>query len=421
MSARTSDSKSPSLYGFQKQAVSDLNGGKHICVLPTGAGKTAVMFRWLREQKRKNVVIVTTATKAKSGDMEREADLWNGPAWRASLDSFTIISWHGLKKWCMQHPSERALGYMGYVFAFDEIQKSKGYSTGMGKFFQKIVKSCPYWTGYTATPGDKWIDFMPYFVATKKSVNKTAWLAKYAIVQRYKGYPEITRYLNQNELERIWRDEIATIPDAEQMFRELPPETHHVEHFKAPSDYRSIINTRISREGELIDTAMGLCHYLRQICFTKDKQDWLADYIETLGTNCVFFCNYIEEEEVVCEIAERVLPKGARVWRIDGKHHEIPTADTIGKYDIVVAHYASGGEALNLQFINYWVSISPNYSYSSSVQARGRIKRIGQKKPMFFTYLKTDGTIEDAIYRTLAAKQDFSEKTWLADNGIEDL
>ena len=160
---------------------------------------------------------------------------------------------------------------------------------------------------------------------------------------------------------------------------------------------------------------------MRQICFTDEKKAWLSDFIEGLGTNCVFFCNYIEEEDEVCEIARRVLPKGARIWRIDGQHHEIPAVNTIGKYDIVVAHYASGGEALNLQFMNYWVSVSPNYSYSSSVQARGRIKRLGQKKPMFFYYLKTDKTIEDAIYKTLASKQDFSEKTWLADNGIDDL
>lgn len=417
----TSNSKSPSLYGFQKQAVADLLGGRHVCVLPTGAGKTAVMFKWLYAQKENRVVIVTTATKAKSGDMEKEADLWNGAKWRKSLDEFTIISWHRLKKWCLEHPYERALGFPGYAFAFDEVQKSKGYTTGMGSYFQKITHGCKCWSGYTATPGDKWIDIMPYFVATSQSKNKTAWMREYAVVQTFKGYPEITHYLNESKLESIWRDKIATIPDAEQMFRELPPETHKVEHFKAPSDYKSIIKTRLNRDGELIETAMGLCHYLRQICFTEDKKAWLADYIEGLGANCVFFCNYIEEEDELCNIAKSALPNGARIWRIDGKHHEIPTAETIGKYDIVVAHYASGGEALNLQFINYWVSVSPNYSYSSSVQARGRIKRIGQKKPMFFTYLKTDGTIEDAIYKTLANKHDFSEKTWLADNGITDV
>ena len=123
----------------------------------------------------------------------------------------------------------------------------------------------------------------------------------------------------------------------------------------------------------------------------------------------------------MCEIANKVLPKDAKVWRIDGSHHEIPTAETIGKYDVVVAHYLSGGEALNLQFMNYWCSVSPNYSLTTSVQARGRIKRIGQRLPMFFYYLKSKGTIEDDIYRCLKRKQDFSERTWLADNGLVDV
>ena len=41
----------PNLYKFQEQAVADLDAGKHICVLATGAGKTAVMFNWLRDRQ----------------------------------------------------------------------------------------------------------------------------------------------------------------------------------------------------------------------------------------------------------------------------------------------------------------------------------------------------------------------------------
>lgn len=398
----------PELYGFQRRAVSDLVRGKNICVLPTGAGKTAVMFNWLRNTGKKNVVIITTATKAKSGDMEREAVLWCGQEWLNDLESFTVISWHKAKKFVM------ALGkrdMSSFAIAFDEVQKSKGYTSGMGSAFLKLCASCRNWSGYTATPGDDWKDFIAYFTATKQVKNKTEFMRNHCIIQTFRGFPEIKAYVAEGTLKRMWRD-ISTTPDASQMFRELPPETHSVVEFDAPKYYKKAIKTRAKEDGELIDTTMGLCHYLRQLCFTKEKQEWVADFIENLGTNCVFFCNYIEEEETLCEIASKVLPKGARIWRIDGSHHEIPTPDTIGKYDIVVAHYASGGEALNLQFMNYWVSVSPNYSLSSSIQARGRIKRLGQKRPMFFYYLKTIGTIEEDIYACLKDKKDFSEKVW---------
>jgi hypothetical protein len=127
----------------------------------------------------------------------------------------------------------------------------------------------------------------------------------------------------------------------------------------------------------------------------------------------------VEEEAKLWDIANKVLPKDARIWRIDGKHHEIPTKETIGKRDIIIAHYLSGGEALNLQFMHYWVSVSPNYSYSTSEQARGRIKRLGQKEPMFFYYLWANKTIEDDVYACLKNKSQFSEKVWAVQQGID--
>lgn len=401
----------PELYTFQQATVQALLSGKKIAILGTGFGKTAIAMRWLYEKSqathKRNALIITTATKAHSGDMESEAAMWNGDEW-ASKMRITVTSWHKLHDWQKQHKD--TLGQ--YLYVFDEVAKVKGYTTGMGRAFQNICKATHDWSGYTATPGDKWIDLMPYFVATGYIKNKTTFLSEYCIMQTFKGYPEIKGYLQESKLQWFWRD-ITAIPDTTAAARELPSETHKVITFNAPHDYKSIIKTRKDREGQFIETPSGLCHYLRQICFTKEKQAWLADFIEGLGTNCVFFCNYIEEEETLCNIAKKALPKGAKIWRIDGKHHEIPTPGTIGKYDIVVAHYASGGEALNLQFMHYWCSVSPNYSYSVSVQARGRIKRIGQKHPMFFYYLKTVKTIESDIYRCLKSKRDFSEKTWL--------
>ena len=87
---------------------------------------------------------------------------------------------------------------------------------------------------------------------------------------------------------------------------------------------------------------------------------------------------------------------------------------------MVVAQYSSGSNSLNLQFIHHWVSFSPNYSYTLSIQAKGRIKRIGQEHAMFFYYFRTDNTIEDAIYNCLFNKEDFSEKVWAVEEGLTD-
>lgn len=408
----------PNLYKYQEKAVADLCHGKKICLMSVGTGKTAVMFNWLKRTGKRHVVIVTTASKVKSGDMMKEAVLWNGQDWVDSLDEFTIISWHRLSRHLAQNLN--VLHLSDYAFAFDEIAKGKSYSSAMSKAFMRIANYCKTWTGYTATPGDEWKDYIAYFKACELISCKTQFLREYCVVQTYRGFPEIIKYINTDTLERWWGS-IATAPDTSEMMKELPPEQHKVVKFKQPKGYAKVLVDRVRLDnGEFIESTPELCHHLRQICFTKEKQEWIADFIENLGTNAIFFCNYIEEEEKICEIAAKVLPKGAKIWRIDGKHHDIPTVDTIGKYDIVVAHYLSGGEALNFQFMNYWVSVSPNYSYSTSEQARGRIKRIGQKHDfMAFYYLWTKDTIEDDIYSCLKHKGEFNVKIWAVQQGID--
>ncbi len=99
----------------------------------------------------------------------------------------------------------------------------------------------------------------------------------------------------------------------------------------------------------------------------------------------------------------------APIFRVDGSHKEFPTEETI-KNGVVICHYLSGGEALNLQFMHLWVSLSPNYSYSTSVQARGRVQRIGQKHPVSYYYLTSKGTIDEDIYKILKTKKDFKEE-----------
>ena len=404
----------PELYKFQQKALDDLLAGKRICNMTMGAGKTPTMMRWLFSCRPAKVLICTTPSKRDSHDMEAEADMWNGENWRASLDSFEVISWHGLKKWVNAHWDNLA----DYYYVFDELQKAKaGVSSGMGKAFLRIAGQTKNWTGYTGTPGDTWICYYPYFQACHLVRNKTSFKARYVSETFYKGYPDIIGYRHEDELLAMWR-KISTSPDTSALAKELPSETSKTVRFKKPTGYDKAIKTRTKPNGEWLDTTMGLCHYLRLLCFTKAKQQWVSDFLEGLGTNAVIFYTYVEEGDILCDISRKALPKGAKVWRIDGSHHDIPTAATIGKYDVVICQWQSGSEALNLQFMHYWVSTTPQYSYSTYQQARGRIKRIGQTEPMFFYELQCEKTIEQDIYKTISEKRDFSELVWATDNKL---
>ena len=406
------------LYDFQEQAVKQLMDGKHFIISGVGSGKTAMALVWAeqkcKETGKKNVLIVTTASKSRTGDFEQEADVWC-PSLRKSLSSFSVLSWHKLRAWV----DTNSQWLHNYIFIFDEIQRAKaGVSSGMGRAFLKIANYTDDWAGFTGTPGDTWLSFYPYFQACGLVKHKTAFLNKYAQIETYKGYPEIVKWLYEDKLKDMWAT-ISYAPDTHKVMEELPTQTHRVFTFKRPPAYRKVLKTRYNDAGEFLDTAGALCAELRRQCFTKDKQEWIKDFVDILESGCVFFYNFIKTGDMLEDIMKKALPKTSRIWRIDGKHHDIPTAETIGPKDMVLCQWQSGSEALNLQFLHYWVAVELCYSYSTANQARGRIRRLGQKSPQWYGYLLTEGTIEQDILKCLKGKGEFSEKVWCASNNIE--
>lgn len=405
------------LYDFQSTSVKQLLDGKHIVVAGCGAGKTAMALVWA-EQKcmttgKDKVVVVTTASKSRTGDFEQEAGEWC-PSLLQSLSSFSVLSWHKLRAWV--ESNWNSLGE--YVYVFDEIQRAKaGVSSGMGRAFLRITKQTEDWAGFTGTPGDTWLSFYPYMQACNLVRNKTGFMSTYATVQTYKGFPEIVGWRHEDELQKMWAN-ISYAPDTEKVMSELPEQTHKVFTFKRPPVYRKILKTRYTEDGTFLDTPGALCAELRRQCFTKDKQEWVKDFVEGLESGCVFFYNFIKTGDMLEETMKKVMPKDAKIWRIDGKHHDIPNADTIGPNDMVLCQWQSGSEALNLQFLHYWVAVELCYSYSTANQARGRIRRLGQKHPQWYGYLLTEDTIEQDILKCLKQKGTFAEDIWCASSGI---
>ncbi len=305
-------------------------------------------------------------------------------------------------------------------------QRAKGWTTGMGKSFLKITKETDNWVGFTGTPGDYWISYGAYFQACGLVSNKTHYLQRFCIVQTFKGFPEIAGYREEETLKKWWA-EISYAPDTSKITQELPKATHKVVYFPKPKGYDKVLKMRqkLCEDGTLsedyddfLDNPSKTFHYLRQLCFTKEKEQWISDFLEGLGENCIIFYNYTATADAIEAIAKKVLPKGAKVWRIDGSHHQIPTKDTIGKYDIVLSQWQSGSEGLNLFFLRVWVSVELTYAYSLAVQARGRILRKGQTKNCLYYYLQTEDTVEGDIMECLKNKSDFAVKTWLLGKGL---
>lgn len=422
-----------SLYDYQQDALAHLLTGKKMLILETGLGKTSVAMRYAEEMCRRTgkskILVVAPASKTKvrnqegDDDFSADAKLFCSDSFYKSLSSsLTLLSWHKLARWANEHWSE----IEEYIIIYDELQLAKsGASSGRGKAFLKIAKKNQDWIGMTATPGDTWIDFYAYFTATNLVRNKTSFMSEFANVQTYKGYPEIVGWRNENKLKAMWA-QISYAPDARKALQELPKSVNRPTYFSLPKTYATVLKTRMragsdgtNYDEDFLDTPGALTSELRRICFTKDKQEWVSDFVSSLNAGAVMFYNFVATGDKLEEIVSKALPDGARVWRIDGKHHEIPTAGTIGDRDIVLCQWQSGSAALNLQFLNYEVLVELPYSYSTLKQGLGRIKRLGQTKTTFFYTLLCDKGIEQDVKEILHTKGKFASSNWCASNGID--
>lgn len=415
-----------SLYEYQKECVSQLLAGKHIIYAGMGLGKNPISMVWAgkkcEETGKSKILVVTTASKARTSDHSDDliSFYYSLPNSLSSL-SLSVISWHKLARWVNEHWSE----VEDYVVVLDELQRcGGGISSQMGRAFLKIAKRNPDWAGFTGTPGDTWLKFYPYFTACNLVRNKTSFLAEFANIQTFKGFPEIVGWRNEDKLKSMWAN-ISYAPDTSKALSELPKSVKRPVIFSLPKVYATVLKTRMragsdgNNMDDFLDTPGALCAELRRICFTKDKQEWVSDFISGLESGVVVFYNFIATGDKLEEIISKSLPDDTKIWRIDGKHHEIPTAETIGSRDVVLCQWQSGSEALNLQMIHYMLMVELPYSYSTLKQGMGRIRRIGQKNTMFFYTLLCEKGIEQDVKNILQTKGDFASSNWCASNGID--
>jgi SNF2 family DNA or RNA helicase len=81
-----------------------------------------------------------------------------------------------------------------------------------------------------------------------------------------------------------------------------------------------------------------------------------------------------------------------------------------GQVDILIAHPASAGHGLNLQFGGssvIWFGLT--WSNELNAQFNARLYRQGQTKTVVVSYLAAEGTIDEVIMEAVGAKHDSQE------------
>lgn len=404
------------LYEYQKQYLATC--GKDVIMhAALGTGKTFMsLAHYENHTKPAPLLVVCPASKVK--DWERDIDLYfagDTPEYKVySIDKFCRTPKRSEKS--PEPVWQQFMAGSKWAVIVDECSYIKNPQSLRGKVLFKISQASAQFIGLSGTPmPNGWIDFANYSKIWGFTRNITEFKKTYCTIQDYKGFPEIVGYQNKEELKQQW-EQISRQLTREQA-SELPSRQFIYEKFKMSSEYRQMAKTRITKDGDELDSVPKLISALRQST-TKNKLPWLKDLFESTDENIVIFYNYNSERDEILAAAKKAKKT---IFEQNGHAHTLPEKsewDNITN-SVTIAHYKSAAVGVEMTYAAITVYFSLTYSYQDFEQSIGRTHRNGQTKKCVYYILFTQDTIERNIIDCLKNKQDFT--TELAKRYIDNL
>lgn len=354
------------------------------------------------------LLILAPASKVKTQDWQREIEKFLGVCqpdmwWVVSYDKFAR-NWQAyasIEKLCV---------------ITDECHFACNSQTKRGKAVMRVAMLADQYIGLSATPlPNGWRSMENFAIMFGLSRNKTEYVRRFINIDRSRGFPIIMGYNEVGVMERFWqsiskkldRDGVLELPDVVTIGEriKMPPKVH--------KEYVRMKNKRIAPDGELLDSPSKLFVRLRQ-SLTPLRRDVLKSIIESTDEHIVVFYNFDNERDMILSVLHSLEDKRV-VYEQSGHRSMLPAREewaTI-KPSVTLAQYQSASTAIELTYASVTIFLSPTYSYANFHQARGRTHRPGQKKRTVFYLLSVEGSIDQAVWKALKNKMDFSEKIWL--------
>ena len=109
-------------------------------------------------------------------------------------------------------------------------------------------------------------------------------------------------------------------------------------------------------------------------------------------------CRRLREAGIECVEYHGGIGKAERVEALDAFEH--------GAAQVFVGNQQAGGTGITLVAAAYVVYFSNNFSLRDRLQSEDRAHRIGQRRTVTYINLAAKGTVDEAVLRALAGKQD---------------
>ena len=394
------------LYDYQKTAVSKMHDGCILCGgVGSGKSRTALAYYFtemggqLDPYKKmpgrpKDLYIITTAKKRDSYEWEEELSwflLSTKPELNVAYRNKVIVdSWNNIKKYeCVEDS----------FFIFDE-QRVVGYGVWSKTFIDLTKKN--RWVLLSATPGDKWEDYIPVFIANGFYKNKTEFSREHLVYSRYSKYPKVDRYIGLRRLERL-RERVLVDMDFK---RET---TAHHEDVWCEYDRPTCRLIRSKRwdiyENKPIKQISKMCYLLRQVVNSDPSRALAVLELFEKHPKMIIFYNFDYELDILKGLC---YGKDVEIAEWNGHRHQpVPESSSW----VYLVQYTAGAEGWNCITTDTIVFFSQSYSWRSLEQACGRINRLNTPyTDLYYYHLKSRADIDMAIARALRNKKNFNER-----------
>ena len=408
-----------SLFKHQQLAISQMKNGCILCGR-TGSGKsrTALVYFYIkvcngemkinnsgRDKKPKtpkNLYIITTAKKRDSLEWEQEL-----LPFRLSTDKKNSIcnieviidSWNNVKKYSDVTDS---------MFIFDE-QRVVGKGSWV-KNFLNITKHNE-WILLSATPGDTWMDYIPVFIANGFYKNRTEFIRRHVIYNRFVKFPKVDRYVECGRLIKLRQSILVNMRYTKKT------ESHHID---VLVDYEATKYDDIFRErwnifeDRPIKNISEYCFVIRRVVNSSVYRINKTKELIKENPKLIIFYNYNYELDILKNIGSDLNIFVAE-WN-GHKHEPLPE----GSEWMYLVQYSSGSEGWNCTTTNSILFYSQSYSYRAMTQASGRIDRLNTPySDLYYYHLYSDAPIDREIKKALRNKKDFNESGFIKKEDLD--
>lgn len=306
----------------------------------------------------------------------------------------------------------------------DESHRLQSPGGRQSWFAKELAKRARYRLALTGTPlSSSPLSIYAQYRFLDPSVFGTSFVrfrGRYAVMGGYGRY-QVLGYQNLDDLSRrmysiAHRADASVLdllpPTDERLECDLEPEARRIyrelEHDFVADLERGTITvtnalTKLLRLQQIAGGSVGDDDgALRQV--SSAKAGALADALDALAAAepVVVFCRFRADLDVVHAIAAK---QGRITLELSGRVNQLAEWQAGGS-PVLAVQVQAGGLGVDLTRARYCIFYSLGFSLAEYEQARARLHRPGQTRHVIYVHLVVRGTVDQHLYRALAAKGD---------------